>query len=41
VYSLPNIVGVIKSRRMRLARHVARMGRGEGERRVQGFGGET
>ena len=33
------IVRVIKSRRMRWARHVARMG-GE-ERRIQGFGGET
>jgi hypothetical protein len=29
LYSLPNIVRVIKSRRMRWAGHVARMGRGE------------
>jgi len=39
LYSSPNIVRVIKSRRMRWVGHVARMG-GE-ERRVQGFGGET
>jgi hypothetical protein len=36
LYSSPNIVLVIKSRRMRWAGHVARMGGG-----VQGFGGET
>jgi hypothetical protein len=29
LYSLPNIVGVIKSRRLRWAGHVARMGKGE------------
>ena len=29
LYSLPNIVRVVKSRRMRWARHVALMGRGE------------
>jgi hypothetical protein len=29
LYSSPNIVRVIKSRRMRCAGHVARMGRGE------------
>jgi len=29
LYSSPKIVRVIKSRRMRWARHVARMGRGE------------
>ena len=28
LYSLPNIVRVVKSRRMRLAGHVARMGQG-------------
>jgi hypothetical protein len=39
LYSSPNIVRVIKSRRMRWAGHVARMG--GGERLVQGFGGET
>ena len=39
LYSSPNIWRVIKSRIMRWAGHVARMG--EGERRVQGFGGET
>ena len=32
-----NVVRMIKTRRMRWAGHVARM---EGERRVQGFGGE-
>ena len=40
MYSSPNIVRVIKSRRMRWAGHVARMGRG-GEGSVQGFGGEA
>ena len=30
LYSLPNIVRVVKSRRMRWAGHVAHMGRGEG-----------
>ena len=30
LYSSPNIVRVLKSRRMRWAGHVARMGRGEG-----------
>jgi hypothetical protein len=30
LYSLPNIVRVIKSRRMRLTGHVARMGEGRG-----------
>jgi len=39
MYTSPNIVRVIKSRRMRWAGHVARMGRDE--RRIQGFGGET
>jgi len=39
LYCSPNIVRVIKSRRMRWAGHVARMG-GD-ERRIQGFGGET
>jgi hypothetical protein len=38
LYSLPNIVRVIKSRRMRWAGHVARMGE---ERHTQGFDGET
>ena len=38
LYSLPNIVWVVKSRRMRLAGHVARMG---GERCAQGSSGET
>ena len=37
LYSSPNIVRVIKSRRMRWAGHVARMGK----RCIQGFGGET
>jgi hypothetical protein len=39
VYSVPNIVRVIKSRRMRLAGHVARMG--EGRCVYRDFGGET
>jgi len=39
LYFSPNIVRVIKSRRMRWAGHVARMG--EGRDIVQGFGGET
>ena len=39
LYCSPNIVRVIKSRRMRWARHVARIV-GE-ERRIQGFGGEV
>jgi hypothetical protein len=34
LYSLPNIVRVIKSRRMRWAGHVARMGEGRGVYRV-------
>jgi hypothetical protein len=38
LYFSPNIVRVIKSRRMRWAGKVARMGE---ERRIQGFGGET
>jgi hypothetical protein len=34
LYSSPNIVKVIKSRRLRLAGHVARMGKGRGVYRV-------
>ena len=34
LYSLPNIVWVVKSRRMRWAGHVARMGQGRGVYRV-------
>ena len=34
LYSLPNIVRVVKSRRMRLAGHVARMGEDGGVHRV-------
>ena len=34
LYSLPNIVQVVKSRRMRWAGHVARMGEGRGVYRV-------
>jgi hypothetical protein len=34
LYSLPNIIRVIKSRRMRWAGHVARMGKGRGAYRV-------
>ena len=40
LYCSPNIVLVIKSRRIRWAGHVARMGEGE-ERCIQGIGGET
>jgi len=39
LYCSPNIVRMIKSRRMRWTGHVARTG-GE-ERSIQGFGGET
>jgi hypothetical protein len=39
LYSLPNIARVIKSRRMRWAGHVARMG--EGDRCLRGFGWEA
>ena len=38
LYSLPNIVRMVKLRRMRWAGHVARMGEG---RCAQGSGGET
>jgi hypothetical protein len=38
LYSLPNIVRVMKSRRMRSVGHAAF---GGGERCMQGFGGET
>ena len=34
LYSLPNIVRVVKSRRMRWAGHVARMGKGRGLQRA-------
>jgi hypothetical protein len=34
LYSLPNIVRVVTTRRMRLAGHVARMGEGRGVHRV-------
>ena len=34
LYSLPNIMRVVKSRRKRWARHVARMGEGRGVHRV-------
>jgi hypothetical protein len=34
LYSLPNIVQVVKSRRMRWAEHVVRMGEGRGVQRV-------
>ena len=34
LYSLPNIVGVVKSRRMRWAGHVAPMGKDRGVHRV-------
>jgi hypothetical protein len=39
LYSLPNIMRVVKSRRMRWAGHVALMGAGESC--AQGFGGEA
>jgi hypothetical protein len=38
LYCLPNIVRVMKSRRMRWTEHVARRGR---EEAYTGFGGET
>ena len=38
LYSSHNIVRVIKSRRMRWARHIVRMGRGEA---IQVFGGKS
>jgi hypothetical protein len=38
LYTSPNVVQVIKSRKMRWAGHVAHIGEG---RLVQGFGGET
>jgi hypothetical protein len=38
LYSSPNTIRVIKSRKMRWAVHVARME--EGERCIQGFGGK-
>lgn len=38
LYFSPNIISVIKSRRMRWAEHVAYMG---DEKYVHGFGGET
>ena len=34
LYSLPNIVRVVKSKRMRWAGHMARMGQGRGVHRV-------
>jgi hypothetical protein len=39
LYSSPNIIRVIKSRRMRWAGHVARLGKGE--KCIQDFGGEA
>jgi hypothetical protein len=38
LYSSPDIIRQVKSRRMRWAGHVARMG---GEKSVQGFGGKA
>ena len=38
LYCSPDIIGVIKSRRIRRAGHVARRGK---ERRMQNFGGKT
>jgi hypothetical protein len=38
LYSSPDIIRQVKSRRMRWAGHVARMGE---ERKVQGFGGKA
>ena len=39
LHSSPNIIRIIKPRKMRWAGHVAHME--EGERCIQGFGGET
>ena len=41
LYTSPNIVRLIKSRRMRWAGYVARMGERRGVYRILGFGGET
>ena len=41
LYCSPNIVRVIKLRRMRWARHVARTGEKRGMYNVQSFGGEN
>jgi hypothetical protein len=41
LYCLPKIVRAVKSRRMRWAGHVARMGEDSGVHRVQGVGGEA
>jgi hypothetical protein len=41
LYSLPYIIWVIKSRRIRWAGHEAPMGDTRGERCIQDFGGET
>jgi len=41
LYTSPNIVWVIKSRRMRWAGHVERTWGGRGQRCVQGFGEKT
>jgi hypothetical protein len=41
LYSSPNIIRVIKSRRMRWAGHVARMGEGIGAYRILVEGKET
>jgi hypothetical protein len=38
LYCSPNIIGMIKSRKMRCTGHVARMGE---EKCLQGFGGDT
>jgi hypothetical protein len=38
LYSSPNVIGLIKLRRMRWAGHVARMGKKRG---IRDFGGET
>jgi hypothetical protein len=39
LYSSPDIIRQVKSRRMRWAGHVARTG--EGQKSVQGFGGKS
>jgi hypothetical protein len=41
LYSSPNIIRQIKSRRMRWAGHVARGTHGRGDKSVQGFGGRA
>jgi len=40
LYSPPNVIRMIKLRRMRQTGHISHMGKGQ-ERCIQGFGGKT